>query len=173
MELVRRSRAAAALSHVSRAKAEVVELVHEVHAFALMGSSEVGTMHAAGAAGAGSLFCCSRQRAKGEGTGIIAHANDSISCRIDPDGIIPERLSEGLKRALCLVQPACLYRPEIASERGLHKGKGKIQNHLHSASNGDRSFQDVAVIKVPIFSNPNYGNNLRPTIYFTDITDFV
>ena len=36
-----------------------------------------------------------------------------------------ERLSEDLKRALCLVQPACLYRPGIAPERGLHKGKGR------------------------------------------------
>ena len=44
-----------------------------------------------------------------------------------------------------------------------------------SAINGDDdSFQVVAVITdytIPIFGYPNYGNNLRPTIYFTSITD--
>lgn len=44
-------------------------------------------------------FCCSRQRAKGEGTGIIARANGSISCRIDPDGIIPATAKEHLRQA--------------------------------------------------------------------------
>ena len=55
-----------------------------------------------------------------------------------------------------------IYRPGIAPDTA------------YSARNGDGSFQVVPVITdytVPIFGYPNYGNNLRSTIYFTNITD--
>ena len=89
-----------------------------------------------------------------------------------------ERLSEGLKRALCLVPPACLYRPGIAPDvaytEGTTHARKDRESSRHSTSNGNGSFQVVAVITdytVSIFGYPNYGNNLRPTIYFTSITD--